>query len=102
MLLALTLHLLAALLIAAVALGAAGGMCLNAGVATTVGRARENQRGGVSSAYFAGLYVFLACPAIGVGLIAARTTLIAAGVILCVLVIALAIVIAAFEFRAAD
>ena len=62
----------------------------------------NDQRGGVSSAYFAGLYVFLACPAIGVGLIAARTTLITAGVILCVLVIALAIVIAAFEFRAAD
>ena len=102
LLLALTLHLLAALLIAAVVLGTAGGVCLNAGVATTVGRAREDQRGGVSSAYFAGLYVFLACPAIGVGLIAAQTTLITAGVILCVVVIALAIAIAAFEFMAAD
>lgn len=102
LLLALTLHSLAALLIAAVALGAAGGMCLNAGVATTVGRVREDQRGGVSSAYFAGLYVFLACPAIGVGLIAAQATLVTAGVIFCVLVIALAITIAAFEFRAGD
>jgi MFS family permease len=100
LLLALTLQSLAALLIAAVALGAAGGMCLNAGVATTVGKAPEDQRGGVSSAYFAGLYVFLACPAIGVGLIATQTTLITAGVIVCVLVIALAIGIAAFEFRA--
>ena len=102
LLLALTLHSLAALLIAAVALGAAGGICLNAGVATTVGKAREDQRGGVASAYFAGLYVLLACPAIGVGLIATQTTLITAGVIFCVLVIALAIAIAAFEFRAGD
>lgn len=100
LLLALTLHSLAALLIAAIALGAAGGMCLNAGVATTVAKVREGQRGGVSSAYFAGLYVLLACPAIGVGLIAAQTTLITAGVILCVLVIALAISVAAFEVRA--
>lgn len=102
LLLALTLHSLAALLIAAVALGAAGGMCLNAGVATTVGKVREDERGGVSSAYFAGLYVFLACPAIGVGLIAAHTTLITAGVILCVVVIALAIAIAGFEFTGGD
>jgi MFS family permease len=100
LLLALTLHSLAALLIAAVVLGASGGMCLNAGVATTVGRVREDQRGGVSSAYFAGLYVFLACPAVGVGVIAAHTTLITAGVILCVVVIALAIAIAWFEFSA--
>ncbi|HEY2076419.1 MAG TPA: MFS transporter [Streptosporangiaceae bacterium] len=100
LLLALTLHSLAALLIAAVALGASGGVCLNAGVATTVGRVREDQRGGVSSAYFAGLYVFLACPAVGVGVIAAHTTLITAGVILCVVVIALAIAIAGFEFSA--
>ena len=100
LLLALTLHSLAALLIAAVALGASGGMCLNAGVATTVGQVREDQRGGVSSAYFAGLYVFLAFPAIGVGVIAAHTTLITAGVILCILVIALAIAIGGFEFSA--
>jgi MFS family permease len=100
LLLALTLHSLAALLIAAVALGASGGMCINAGVATTVGRVREDQRGMVSSAYFVGLYVFLACPAVGVGVIAAHTTLITAGVILCVVVIALAIAIAGFEFSA--
>jgi MFS family permease len=100
LLLALTLHSLAALLIAAVALGASGGVCLNAGVATTVGQVREDQRGGVSSAYFAGLYVFLACPAVGVGVIAAHTSLITAGVILCIVVIALAIAIAGFEFSA--
>jgi MFS family permease len=100
LLLALTLHALAALLIAAVVLGASGGMCLNAGVATTVSQVPAEQRGGVSSAYFAGLYIFLACPAIGVGVIAAHTTLITAGVILCVVVIALAIAIAGFELRA--
>ena len=100
LLLALTLHSLAALLIAAVVLGTSGGMCLNAGVATTVNRVREDQRGGVSSAYFAGLYVLLACPAVGVGVIAAHTTLITGGVIFCIVVIALAIAIAGFEFRA--
>ncbi|HUB41638.1 MAG TPA: MFS transporter [Streptosporangiaceae bacterium] len=99
LLLALSLHSLAALLIAAVALGASGGVCINAGVATTVGQVREDQRGGVSSAYFAGLYVFLACPAVGVGVIAAHSTLITAGVIFCVVVIALAIAVACFEFR---
>lgn len=98
LLLALTLHSLAALLIAAVVLGTASGMCLNAGVATTVSRAREDERGGVSSAYFVGLYVFLACPAVAVGLIAAQTTLITAGILLCVVVIALAAAIAGFEF----
>ncbi|HXB47242.1 MAG TPA: MFS transporter [Streptosporangiaceae bacterium] len=100
LLLALTLHSLAALLIAAVALGASGGVCLNAGVATTVGQVRQDQRGGVSSAYFAGLYVFLACPAVGVGVIAAHTSLITAGVILCVVVIGLATAIAGLEFSA--
>jgi MFS family permease len=100
LLLALTLRSLAALLIAAVVLGASGGLCLNAGVATTVSQVPADQRGGVSSAYFAGLYIFLACPAIGVGVIAAQTTLITAGVILCVVVIALAIAIAGFELKA--
>jgi MFS family permease len=100
LLLALTLHSLAGLLVAALVLGSAGGMCLNAGVATTVGQTPAAGRGEVSSAYFAGLYVFLACPAIGVGVIAAHATLVTAGVILCIVVIALALVIAAFEFRA--
>lgn len=45
LLVALALHSLAALLIAAIALGAEGGMCLKAGVATTVGRARKDERG---------------------------------------------------------
>ena len=76
LLVALALHSLAALLIAAIALGAEGGMCLKAGVATTVaGRARMS---------------------------AAQTTLVAAGVILCVFVIALAIAIARFEFSIGD
>jgi MFS family permease len=100
LLLALTLHSLAGLLIAAVVLGTSGGICINAGVATTVNQVREDQRGGVSSAYFAGLYVFLACPAVAVGVIAIHTTLITAGVILCIVVIALAIAIAGFEFSA--
>jgi hypothetical protein len=99
LLLALTLKSLAALLIAAVILGVAGGTCIDAGIATTVAQVPASQRGELSSSYFAGLYVLLACPAIGVGLLASRAGLITAGVTFCILVIGLAAGIAAFESR---
>lgn len=87
------------MLIAAVILGTSGGICINAGVASTVAQVPAALRGEVSSAYFAGLYVLLACPAIGVGLLAAHTGLISAGVAFCAFVIVLVLGIAAFEFR---
>lgn len=99
LLLALSLHSLPALLVAAVTLGSSGGICMNAGVASTVEQVPTAQRGEVSSSYFAGLYVLLACPAIGVGLLAAHTSLIAAGVTFCVLVIALVVGVAIAESR---
>ena len=56
-------------------------MCLLAGLAMTVERIDIAHRGGVSSAYFAGLYTMLALPAIGVGALSRATDLITAGVV---------------------
>ena len=99
LLLALLLASLAALLIAGVGLGLAEGACLNAGIATTVERVPPAQRGEVSSSYFAGLYVFLAVPAIGVGLLTARIGLIPAGATFCAVVMVLTAVTAWLEHR---
>jgi MFS family permease len=99
LLLSLTLHSLAALVIAAIVLGVAEGSCLNAGIASTVERVPPDLRGEVSSSYFAGLYVFLALPAIGVGVLSAHTGLVEAGVIFCAVVIALAAVVGASQAR---
>lgn len=60
---------LAPLLIASVTLGVACGLCMNAGITTTVGKVAPDQRGEVSSSFFSGLYLMLAIPAIGVGLL---------------------------------
>ncbi|MEB4613652.1 hypothetical protein, partial [Leucobacter sp. M11] len=62
-------------IIAAAVLGLSGGLCLNAGIASTVEQVPPAARGGVSSAFFAGLYLLLAAPAIGVGLLAAEVGL---------------------------
>ncbi|SJN10810.1 major facilitator superfamily MFS_1 [Leucobacter sp. 7(1)] len=77
--LALATETLVPLLIAATVLGISSGLCLNAGIASTVEQVPPAERGGVSSAFFAGLYVFLAIPAIGVGLLATQLGLITAG-----------------------
>ena len=79
--LALTARSLPALLAAAATVGIGGGMCLLAGLAMTVERIDIAHRGGVSSAYFAGLYTMLALPAIGVGALSRATDLITAGVV---------------------
>jgi MFS family permease len=99
LLLSLTLHSLAALVIAAIVLGIAEGSCLNAGIASTVERVPPDLRGEVSSSYFAGLYIFLALPAIGVGVLSAHTGLVEAGVIFCAVVIALAAIVGASQGR---
>lgn len=78
---ALALASLAPLVIAAVILGLSGGLCMNAGIATTVERVPPARRGEVSSSFFAGLYVMLAVPAIGVGLLATRIGLREAGLV---------------------
>ena len=63
------------LIASAVVLGVSGGMCMNAGIATTVEQVPPAQRGEVSSSFFAGLYLMLAVPAIGVGLLASQISL---------------------------
>ncbi|WP_072688254.1 MFS transporter [Rhodococcus marinonascens] len=72
---------LAPLLASSVVLGLAGGLCLNAAIATTVEQVEPELRGGVSSALFAGIYVMLAVPAIGVGILTEFTDLRTAGVV---------------------
>ncbi|WP_023985805.1 MULTISPECIES: MFS transporter [Mycobacteriaceae] len=79
--LALTTRSLPALLAAAATVGIGGGMCLLAGLAMTVERTDVAHRGGVSSAFFAGLYTMLAVPAIGVGALTRATDLVTAGVV---------------------
>jgi len=64
---ALALLALPLLLTAAIVLGIAAGLCLNAGIATTVEKVEPAHRGEVSSSFFAGLYAMLAVPAVGVG-----------------------------------
>lgn len=84
--LALASETLAPLLIASALLGVSSGLCLNAGIASTAEQVAPAERGGVSSALFAGLYVFLAIPAIGVGVLTGPLGLIAAGLVFCALV----------------
>lgn len=81
------------LIIASVVLGLASGFCVNAGLALTVEQVPHHTRGEVSSAYFASLYVLLALPAIGVGLLATTVTLRQAGMIFAVVVAVLAAII---------
>jgi len=94
--------LLAPLLVAAVVLGASGGLCLNAGIAITVGRTEQASRGSVSSALFAGLYLMLAFPAVAVGVLTDATSLRTAGLIFtaAVAVLAAAVALATMRNRA--
>nr|WP_066172359.1 MFS transporter [Gordonia hydrophobica] len=98
---ALGLTILAPLVAAAVLLGLAGGFCVNAGLALTVERVPESTRGEVSSAYFASLYVLLALPAIGVGLLATVVSLRHAGLIFAIVVAALVAAIGGIQARRA-
>lgn len=88
------------LIAAAVVLGLSGGMCMNAGIATTVEQVQPAQRGEVSSSFFAGLYLMLAVPAIGVGLLASQISLRPAGLVFCVVVAVLATTVAIVEVLA--
>ena len=86
---------LAPLLIAAAVLGVSGGLCMNAGLATTVGQVAPAHRGEVSSSFFAGLYLMLAVPAIGVGVLANAIGLRPAGLIFAAAVALLALTVGA-------
>jgi MFS family permease len=84
---------LAPLIGSAVALGISAGLCLNAGIATTVERVPPAQRGEVSSSFFTGLYLMLAVPAIGVGVLATVVGLRPAGLVFTAVVAVLVAVI---------
>lgn len=98
---ALAAESLVALLLSAAVLGLFGGLCMNAGIATTVEQVEPVHRAEVSSSFFAGLYVMLAFPAIGVGALSVAVGLRAAGLLFCALVAALAAVVCAVEARSA-
>lgn len=89
--------MLVPLIVAATVLGVSGGLCLNAGIATTVEQVPPTQRGEVSSSFFAGLYLMLAVPAIGVGLLASVVGLREAGLVFAAVVAALAAAVGTVE-----
>ncbi|MDR6867189.1 MFS family permease [Microbacterium resistens] len=91
---------LAWLIASAVVTGVAGGLCMNAAIGTTVERVEPAERGAVSSAFFAGVYLMLAVPAIIVGILAGATSLSAAGLVLAIAVAVLALVVACVELGA--
>ncbi|ONI81327.1 MFS transporter [Actinosynnema sp. ALI-1.44] len=94
---ALAATLLLPLLIAAVVVGVSSGLCLYAGIATTVEQTPPTHRGEVSSSFFAGLYSMLAVPAIGVGVLAVLTDLRTAGLIFTGVVAVLALLVGIAE-----
>jgi MFS family permease len=96
---ALSVESLTALLFAAILLGTSAGITLSAGVASTVEQVEPAQRAEVSSSLFSALYVFLALPAIGVGVVDKFTDLTIAGDVFCAVVVVLAIAVAASETR---
>ncbi|CAM3730397.1 MFS transporter [Tsukamurella strandjordii] len=96
---ALLVNSLAALIAAAVVLGLSGGLCLNAGIATTVEQVPPAHRAEVSSSFFAGLYLMLAVPAIGVGALSAVIGLRDAGLVFAVAVAVLAGLTGVMELR---
>ncbi|OCI29915.1 MFS transporter [Oerskovia enterophila] len=92
---------LAPLVVAAAVLGVSGGLCLNAGIATTVEQVPPAHRGEVSSSFFAGLYLMLAVPAIGVGLLASVVGLRQAGLVFAAVVAVLAAAVGIVELVSA-
>lgn len=99
--LALAAAQLAPLIAAAAILGVSGGLCLNAGLATTVEQVAPAHRGEVSSSFFAGLYLMLAVPAIGVGLLASAIGLRQAGLVFAIAVAVLAVAVGVVELLSA-
>ncbi|KJR03422.1 MFS transporter [Gordonia sihwensis] len=97
---ALSAESLAALLIAPIVLGVSAGLCVNAGLAATVEQVDPAQRGAVSSAFFAGLYLLLAVPAIGVGALSLAVGLRESGLVFAGLVALLAAAVGVADIAA--
>lgn len=89
------------LIVAAAVLGVSGGVCLNAGIATTVEEVPPALRGEVSSSFFAGIYLMLAVPAIGVGLLASIIGLRQAGLVFTAAVALLAAAVGTIDLASA-
>lgn len=89
------------LIVAAAVLGVSGGVCLNAGIATTVEEVPPALRGEVSSSFFAGIYLMLAVPAIGVGLLASIIGLRQAGLVFTAAVALLATAVGIIDLASA-
>lgn len=87
---ALAAPVLGPLVVSAIVVGIACGVCMNVGLATTVEQVPMAFRGGVSSAFFTVVYIMLAFPAIGVGLLAGPLGLRVAGLVFAGLVALLA------------
>jgi MFS family permease len=96
---ALSVGSLTALLVSSVLLGISAGITLSAGIASTVEKVAPAQRGEVSSSLFTALYIFLALPAIGVGVVDTFTDLAIAGDVFCAVVVVLATLVAWSERR---
>ncbi|WP_217181907.1 MFS transporter [Streptomyces sp. AC495_CC817] len=99
--LALATVTLVPLLVASLVLGLGGGLCLNGGIAMTVEQVEPSLRGSVSSSFFAGLYVMLAVPAIGVGVLSGVIGLRPAGLVFSAVVAVLAAVVGIVDLVAA-
>ncbi|QRY64331.1 MFS transporter [Gordonia sp. PDNC005] len=93
-------EVLAPLIASAVAVGLGCGVCMNVGLSTTVERVPASLRGGVSSAFFAVIYMMLAFPAVGVGLLAIPLGLREAGLVFAGVVALLAAAVGASDLRA--
>jgi len=73
----------------------------NSAVTTTVEQVPPALRGEVSSSFFAGIYLMLAVPAIGVGLLASAISLRQAGLVFTAAVALLAAVVGIVELASA-
>lgn len=91
---------LALIFVSAVIEGAGQGLAMGAGLAAINERVRE-RRGEVSSTYFVLVYIALALPVIGVGLLAAAWTLPAAALVFCAVVTAIVAIVLATLLRRA-
>lgn len=96
---ALAAPLLGPLIASAVVVGVACGVSMNVGLATTVEQVPMAFRGGVSSAFFAVVYMMLAFPAIGVGVLAGPLGLRDAGLVFACVVALLAAGVGTADYR---
>ncbi len=99
---ALPLKSLPLLIAGAVVAGLGQGASFRAGLSGVAGATPEDRRSQVTSTLFTALYVGISLPVVGVGALAAATSLIAAGLIFSVIVAALGVVAVLLLRRSAE